>query len=71
MTVAWFALLLQVLQAAPPAQADAPNADASVPASSNIRGAEYPRIHPDGRVTFRIKAPDAQSVVFGFFDEQR
>ena len=38
------------------------------PASTNIRGAEYPRILDDLRVTFRIKAPDAQKVEFGFFD---
>ena len=41
------------------------------PASTNIRGAEYPRIHDDLRVTFRIKAPDAQKVEFGFFDNKR
>jgi len=32
------------------------------PASTNISGAEYPRILPDNRVIFRIKAPDAQKV---------
>ena len=32
------------------------------PASTNIRGAEYPRILEDLRVSFRIKAPDAQKV---------
>ena len=31
-------------------------------ASSNVRGAEYPRVDADGRVTFRIKAPDARKV---------
>ena len=36
--------------------------DDSRPAPSNVRGAEYPRIHPDLRVTFRIKAPDAKKV---------
>jgi enterochelin esterase-like enzyme len=36
--------------------------DASRPASSNARGAEYPRVHPDGRVTFRLVAPDAHKV---------
>jgi enterochelin esterase-like enzyme len=41
------------------------------PASTNIRGAEYPRILDDLRVTFRIKAPDAQKVEFGFFDNTR
>ncbi len=41
------------------------------PAPSNIGGVQYPRIHDDLRVTFRIKAPDANKVVFGFFDSQR
>jgi enterochelin esterase-like enzyme len=41
------------------------------PASTNIRGAEYPRILDDSRVTFRIKAPDAQKVEFGFFDPKK
>ncbi len=35
---------------------------AAEPAPSNVRGAEYPRIHPDLRVTFRVKAPNARSV---------
>ena len=42
-----------------------------VPASTNIRGAEYPRILDDLRVVFRIKAPDAEKVEFGFFDNTR
>ena len=42
-----------------------------VPASSNIRGQQYPRVHDDLASTFRIKAADAQKVVFGFFDSQR
>ena len=33
-----------------------------IPASSNVRGAEYPRIHTDLRVTFRLEAPSAQSI---------
>jgi enterochelin esterase-like enzyme len=37
-------------------------ADGSWPATSNVRGTEYPRIHPDRRVTFRLDAPDAQKV---------
>jgi hypothetical protein len=65
----WFAGLLTLLQAAAAAQ-DAKPAE-GVPAPSNIRGAQYPRIHDDHRVTFRIKAPDAQKVVFAFFDNQR
>jgi GH35 family endo-1,4-beta-xylanase/enterochelin esterase-like enzyme len=43
----------------------------TIPAPSNVRGAEYPRIHADRRVTFRIKAPDAQKVEFGFFPSKR
>lgn len=34
----------------------------SQPASSNVRGAEYPRVSSDLRVTFRIKAPQARQV---------
>ena len=37
-------------------------ADESLPATSNVRGAQYPRVHPDLRVTFRLKAPDARKV---------
>ncbi len=36
--------------------------DETRPASSNIMGAEYPRIHPDFRVSFRVTAPGAQKV---------
>lgn len=32
------------------------------PASTNISGIEYPKILPDNRVVFRVKAPDAQKV---------
>ena len=34
----------------------------SVPAPSNVGSAEYPRIAPDLRVTFRLKAPNAKLV---------
>ena len=37
-------------------------ADDAKPATSNVPRAEYPRIHPDHRVTFRLRAPDAKSV---------
>lgn len=37
-------------------------ADDSQPASSNVAGAEYPRVHADRSVTFRIEAPEAQKV---------
>ncbi len=43
-------------------RADEP-ADFTLP-TTNVRGAEYPRIAPDLRVTFRIKAPAAQKVEF-------
>jgi enterochelin esterase family protein len=36
--------------------------DASKPASTNVRGAEFPRVYPDGRVSFRLAAPRAQQV---------
>jgi enterochelin esterase family protein len=35
-----------------------------VPASTNVPGSAYPRILPDHRVVFRVKAPEAQSVKF-------
>jgi enterochelin esterase-like enzyme len=71
MNSAWFAGLLPLLLAAAPRQAEGPKTADTVPAPTNIRGAEHPRIHDDLRVTFRVKAPDAQKVVFGFFDSQR
>jgi enterochelin esterase-like enzyme len=43
----------------------------SVPAPTNVAGAEYPRITPDLRAIFRIKAPDAQKVEFAFFTPKR
>jgi enterochelin esterase-like enzyme len=33
-----------------------------MPASTNVRRAKYPRILPDSRVIFHVKAPDAQKV---------
>ncbi len=68
----WFlAGLILALTVPPPCasgqdKAPADKSDDSIPASSNIRGAPYPRVHPDLRVTFRIKAPDAQKVEFKF-----
>lgn len=57
---------------APAGRAQAP--ESSKPAITNIPGAEYPRISPDGRVTFRIKAPAAQKVeilpLSGIIDHQ-
>jgi enterochelin esterase-like enzyme len=36
--------------------------DDSKPAASNLPGAQYPRIHSDLRVTFRVTAPEAKKV---------
>ncbi len=54
------ALGLAVVSLAP--QAPAQPADDSRPASSNVLNAQYPRVHPDGRVSFRFAAPSAQKV---------
>ena len=37
-------------------------AAADQPATSNVRGAEYPKVHADRRVTFQLKAPTARKV---------
>ncbi len=37
-------------------------ADDSRPATSNVPGSQYPRIHSDLRVTFRVNAPEARKV---------
>jgi hypothetical protein len=39
------------------------SASAQTPAPSNVYGKEYPAIHSDRRVTFRVKLPEARSVV--------
>ena len=36
--------------------------DDSRPAASNVLNAQYPRVHADNRVTFRLTAPNAQKV---------
>jgi enterochelin esterase-like enzyme len=36
--------------------------DEGKPASTNVGNSGYPRVHPDSRVTFRLKAPDANKV---------
>jgi enterochelin esterase-like enzyme len=58
----WLSGLLLLLMAAASVRADDSRPDDTTPAPSNIRGAEYPRIHTDLRVTFRIKAADARKV---------
>jgi enterochelin esterase-like enzyme len=37
-------------------------ADDSKPAATNISGSEYPRVHADSSVSFRLYAPDAKTV---------
>ncbi len=66
-----FVGLLPLLAAAAPDQAETPKSDDGVPAPTNIQGKDYPRIHDDLRVTFRIKAPDANKVEFAFFTPKR
>jgi enterochelin esterase-like enzyme len=36
--------------------------DEGVPATTNVMGADYPRVHADLSVTFRVKAPEAKKV---------
>lgn len=67
----WFAGLLPLLLAAAADPAASSKPADSVPAPSNIPGKEYPRIHSDLRVTFRIKAPEAKKVEFAFFTPKR
>jgi enterochelin esterase-like enzyme len=66
-----FAALLSALVVAGPTVAQDSKPTEGAPAPTNIRGAEYPRLHDDLRVTFRIKAPDAQKVEFGFYTPKR
>jgi enterochelin esterase-like enzyme len=43
-----------------------PPAAEAKPSSTNIAGQEYPKIHPDGKVTFRLKAAEAKSVALNY-----
>ena len=36
--------------------------DDSTPATSNVRGADYPRVSADRRATFSLRAPGARTV---------
>jgi enterochelin esterase-like enzyme len=67
MNSVWLAGLLPLLLGAAPGLAEEQKSSDGVPAPSNIRGAEYPRVQADLRVTFRLRAPDAQKVEFAFF----
>ena len=57
-----FLLLAGTLCTAQEAQNSQPPAD-SKPASTNIVGAEYPRIDAQRRAIFHVRAPEAQSVI--------
>lgn len=61
-TILAFAIALTFLATLPASAQPNPPADDSRPASSNIAGQPYPRIHADLRAAFRLKAPDAKSV---------
>lgn len=37
-------------------------ADEGKPSATNLPNAQYPKVHADGRATFRLKAPDAKKV---------
>jgi enterochelin esterase-like enzyme len=52
----------KVDEAQPQKKAPDKQADEGNPASTNVGNAAYPRVHPDGRATFRLKAPDAKKV---------
>jgi enterochelin esterase family protein len=60
--VMWLLLLLGVTVIVCCNAQQAPGPPAGQPAASNVRGSEYPRILPDLRVTFQVKAPAAQQV---------
>lgn len=55
-------IALGYLLTSPRVQAGDVKKDESKPASTNVGNSEYPRVHPDLRVTFRLKAPDANKV---------
>lgn len=55
-----------LLAAGSSAAAQTPAPPDGRPASTNVPGRDYPRVDDEGRVTFRLLAPDARSVrVFG------
>src|SRR5262249_20746538 len=58
----WAALAFLPVSMAAAQEKQTQATDAGSPATSNVRGAQYPRIHPDLRITFRLRAPDAKKV---------
>jgi len=61
-------LALCLLGAGLPQTTPAAEAPPGVPASTNVPGAAYPRLLPDNRVVFRVKAPEAQRVQFRIYE---
>jgi enterochelin esterase-like enzyme len=55
-------LVTLILVAGTSVMVHAQAANDSKPAASNLPGAEYPRVHSDSRVTFRVNAPSAKTV---------
>jgi enterochelin esterase family protein len=49
----------------------AQTADGFQPASTNVWGAEYPRVDASGRAEFRIKAPNATAVKLNFWSNPK
>ncbi len=49
----------------------AQNSDGFKPASTNVWGAEYPRVDAGGRAEFRVKAPDANTVKLNFWSNPK
>lgn len=62
MSVTRTARLIAVFVLAVPLHGLTQETPAGKPAPSNVRGKEFPLIHPDRRVTFRVTAPDAREV---------
>lgn len=54
----WVAAEAQVRQT----RSSATDPAEGIPAPSAVRGSRYPLLHPEGRVTFRVRAPEARRV---------
>ena len=55
--------LVAIAQEAPQAgQGISQPGDGAKPSTTNLPNAQYPRVYPDGRVTFQLRAPSATKV---------
>jgi putative membrane-bound dehydrogenase-like protein len=61
-----FRILLLILATALPAASQNGAPPEGKPSPTNLGGQEFPRILPDNRVIFRLKAPEAQSVALNY-----